>query len=74
MEESPKFHSPPRCPLPALHAPKGENEDLLPFVVLKAHWTATLNGCQSRCGTSRLMTIHYPYYKNVSGGQEWPNK
>ena len=25
--------------------PKGENEDLLPFVVPKAYWTATLNGC-----------------------------
>ena len=25
--------------------PKGENEDLLLFMVLKAHWTATLNGC-----------------------------
>ena len=25
--------------------PKGENEDLLLFVVLKMHWTATLNGC-----------------------------
>ena len=25
--------------------PKGENEDLLLFVVPKAHWTATLNGC-----------------------------
>ena len=25
--------------------PKGENEDLLLFVVLKAHHTATLNGC-----------------------------
>ena len=24
---------------------KGENEDLLLFVVLKAHWTAALNGC-----------------------------
>ena len=29
-----------------LHStPKGENEDPLLFVVLKAHWTATLNGC-----------------------------
>ena len=29
-----------------LHSmPKGENEDLLLFVVLKAHQTATLNGC-----------------------------
>ena len=25
--------------------PKGENEDLLLFVVPKAHWVATLNGC-----------------------------
>ena len=29
-----------------LHSkPKGENEDLLLFMVPKAHWTATLNGC-----------------------------
>ena len=29
-----------------LHStPKGENEDLLLFIVPKAHWTATLNGC-----------------------------
>ena len=29
-----------------LHSmPKGENEDLHPFIVLKAHQTATLNGC-----------------------------
>ena len=25
--------------------PKGENEDLLLFVVLEMHWTATLNEC-----------------------------
>ena len=25
--------------------PKGENEELLLFMVTKAHWTATLNGC-----------------------------
>ena len=25
--------------------PKGEDEDLLLFIVTKAHWTATLNGC-----------------------------
>ena len=29
-----------------LHSmPKGENEDLLLFIVPKAHQTATLNGC-----------------------------
>ena len=30
--------------------PKGENEDLLLFVVPKAHWTATLNGCHRDAG------------------------
>ena len=30
--------------------PKGENEDLLLFVVPKAHWTATLNGCHRDVG------------------------
>ena len=34
-----------------LHSmPKRENEDLLLFVVRKAHWTATLNGCQEDAG------------------------
>ena len=30
--------------------PKGENEDLLLFIVLKAHQTATLNGCNQDVG------------------------
>ena len=34
-----------------LHStPKGENEDLLLFVVPKMHWTATLNGCHRDTG------------------------
>ena len=34
-----------------LHStPKGENEDLLCFTVLKAHQTATLNGCHQDAG------------------------
>ena len=34
-----------------LHStPKGENEDLLLFVVLKMHWTATVNGCHQDAG------------------------
>ena len=37
-----------------LHSmPKGENEDLLLFIVPKAHWTATLNGCHQEVGTSK---------------------
>ena len=52
---------------------KGENEDLLLFVVPKAHQTATLNGCHR--GTGHQGHDHtLPYYKNVSGGQEWPNR
>ena len=30
--------------------PKGGNEDLLLFIVPKAHWTATLNGCHQGVG------------------------
>ena len=30
--------------------PKGENDDLLLFVVAKAHQTATLNGCHQDMG------------------------
>ena len=30
--------------------PKGENKDLLLFVVPKAHWVATLNGCHRDAG------------------------
>ena len=30
--------------------PKGENEDLLLFVVPKAHWAAALNGCHQDAG------------------------
>ena len=22
----------------------------------------------------KVVTIHYPYYKDVSGGQEWPKR
>ena len=53
--------------------PKGENEDLLLFVVPKAHQTATLMGV-IEMQNIKAMTIHYPCYKNVSGGLEWPNR
>ena len=57
-----------------LHStPKGEDEDLLLFVVAKAHQTATLNGCHQDAG-HQGHDKHSPYYKNISGGWEWPNK
>ena len=34
--------------------PKGENEDLLLFMVLKTHWTAILNGCHWDAGHQGL--------------------
>ena len=49
MEELPKLHGSPRCPLSAHHGQR-ENEDLLLFIVPKAHWTATLNGCHQDGG------------------------
>ena len=30
--------------------PKGESEDLMLFVVPRAHWVATLNGCHQDTG------------------------
>ena len=53
--------------------PKGKDEDLLLFIVPKAHWTATLNGCHwdaRHQGHDHTL----PCYKNISGGQEWPSK
>ena len=49
MEELPKFHGPPRCPLSVLYVQRGE-ENLLLFVVPKAHQTAALNGCHQDVG------------------------
>ena len=52
---------------------KGENEDLLLFVVPKAHWNAALNGCHQDAGhqgCDHTLSL----YKNISGGQEWPNR
>ena len=34
-----------QCTLYLHPTPKGEDEDLLLFIVTKAHWTAALNGC-----------------------------
>ena len=53
--------------------PKGQNEDLLLFMVPKMHWTVALNGCHQDAGhQGHDHTL--PYYKNASGGQEWPNR
>ena len=49
MEKLPELHHPPRCSLFTLH-PKGEDEDLLLFVVPKVHRTAALNGCHRDAG------------------------
>ena len=49
VEKLPELHYPLRYPLLALH-PKGENEDLLLFIVPKVHWTAALNGCHHDAG------------------------
>ena len=54
--------------------PKGENEDLLLFMVPEGTLDCCFKWVSSRCEDIKAMTVHYPYYKNVSGGQEWPNR
>ena len=49
VEKLPELHIPPRYFLFMLH-PKGEDKDLLLFMVPKAHWTAALNGCHWDAG------------------------
>ena len=53
--------------------PKGENEDLLLFIVPKVHQTATLNGCHQDAGHQGCDHT-LSCYKNISGGQEWPSR
>ena len=50
MEELPELHFPLRYPLLMHSTPKGENEDLLLFVVPKVYRTATLNRCHQDAG------------------------
>ena len=62
-EKSSKFHYLLRHLY--LHStPKGENEDLLLFMVLKMHQTAAI-----KMQDIKTVTILYPYCKNISGGQ-----
>ena len=49
VEKLPELHIPPRYSLFMLH-PKGEDEDLLLFMVPKVHQTAALNGCHWDAG------------------------
>ena len=54
--------------------PKGEDEDLLLFVVPKAQWTAALNGSHWDMQDTKAVSVLSPCCENVFGGQEWLNK
>ena len=55
--------------------PKGEDEDLLLFIVSKVHhWTAALNGCHQDVGHQGREPYPFLVTRYVFGGQEWPNK
>ena len=57
-----------------LHStPKGEDEDLLLFLVPKCIGLLPLMDVIGMLDT-KAMTIHSPCYKNAFGGQEWPKK
>ena len=67
------FHCPPRHPLSALHAQKGRMR------ICYSSWSQRCTGLLLWMGVIetqdiKAMTIHNPYYKNISGGQEWPNR
>ena len=51
--------------------PKGETEDLLLFIVAKAHWVATLNRCHRDVGHQ---DHDHTCWGNASGGLEWLNR
>ena len=51
--------------------PKGENKDLLLFIVPKAHWVTTLNGCHGMQDI-RAVTVLCPYCRSTFGGWGWP--
>ena len=74
VEKQPELHYPSEEPSISCSIPKGENDDLLLFMVPKVHQTATLNGCDQDAGHQGCTTIPFPCYKKVSGGQEWPNR
>ena len=69
MKKSSKFHY-PQCTLYLCSTPKGENEDLLLFVVPNTHWTVTLNGCHWDAGhqgsdhTLSLLQEHFLVARN----------
>ena len=53
--------------------PNGEDEDLLLFVVHRAHQIATRMDA-IRMQDTKAMTLPFPCYKNVFGGQDWSTK
>ena len=53
--------------------PKGENEDLLLFVVPKTHWTAALNGCHRDAGHQGCGCT-LSLLQECFGGQEWSSR
>ena len=53
--------------------PKGEDEDLLLFIVPRAHWIATLNGCHWDAG-HQGGDCTLSFLQECFGGQEWSTK
>ena len=54
--------------------PKGEDEDLLLFVVPKVHLDCHPKWMSSEMQDTKAVTIISLCCKNIFGGQEWPNK
>ena len=57
-----------------LSMPKGENEGSITLHGAKGAPDCHFKWVSLKMWDIKAVTIHYPYYKNVSGGQEWPNR
>ena len=73
VEELPEFHIPPRYPLFCTPPPR-ERMRICYYSYYPEHigllpWMDAIG-----MRDTKAMTIPFPCYKNISGGQEWPNK
>ena len=73
MEKPSKFHYPLRHPLPMLYPQKGRMR------ICYSSWCQRCTRLLPSMGVIgmqdiKAMTILFPCYKNISGGQVWPSR
>ena len=74
VKESSEFHDSPECPLPMLHAQKGEWGSTTLHCGAKGTSDCHFELVSSEMQDTKAMTVPCPYYKNAFGGQEWSTR